>query len=52
MLLHAQHDWPEYITTMLWPFALLAAEVCMNNLHIDIEGKTLDMKISKVSVAQ
>ena len=25
MLLHAQRYWPEYISTMLWPFALLAA---------------------------
>ena len=25
LLLHAQRHWPEYVTTMLWPFALLAA---------------------------
>lgn len=33
---------------MLWPFALLAAADCVNNLHIDVEGQTPDMKISKV----
>eukprot|EP00957_Ditylum_brightwellii_P204610 15340125-Ditylum_brightwellii.AAC.2 len=25
LLLHSKHYWPEYITVMLWPFALLAA---------------------------
>ncbi|KAL7502463.1 hypothetical protein ACHAXN_000893 [Cyclotella atomus] len=25
LLLHAQHHWPKYITTMLWPFAVKAA---------------------------
>ena len=25
LLVHAQSHWPEYITTMLWPFALKAA---------------------------
>ena len=48
MLLHAQRR-PEYITTMLWLFALLAAADRMNNLHIDIEGNTPEMKFSKVS---
>ena len=36
MLLYAKRHWPEYITTMLWPFGLLAAVDCMNNLHIDM----------------
>ena len=49
MLFHAQLHWPEYITIMLWRFALLAAADCMNNSHIDIEGKTPEMKSSKVS---
>ena len=49
MLLHAQRYWPEYITTMLWPFALLAAADRVNNLHIDIEGQTPDMKFSKTA---
>eukprot|EP00957_Ditylum_brightwellii_P176244 13419683-Ditylum_brightwellii.AAC.1 len=26
MLLHAKRHWPEYITTMLWPYALKMAE--------------------------
>ncbi|KAL7462696.1 hypothetical protein ACHAXS_003067 [Conticribra weissflogii] len=33
LLLHAQRHWPEYITTMLWPFALKAALDRMNQLH-------------------
>ena len=48
MILHAQRYWPEYITTMLWPFALLAAADRINNVHIDLEGQTPDMKFSKV----
>ena len=48
MLLHAQRHWPEYITTMLWPFALLAAADRMNNLHIDIDGNSPEMKFSKL----
>ncbi|KAL7464587.1 hypothetical protein ACHAXS_004925 [Conticribra weissflogii] len=32
LLLHAQRHWPEYITTMLWPFALKAAQDRMNQL--------------------
>jgi len=49
MLLHAQRHWPEYITTMLWPFALLAAADQMNNLRIDSKGNTAQMKFSNVS---
>ena len=49
MLLHAQRHWPEYITTMLWPFALLAAADQMNNLRIDEHGNTPQMRFSKVS---
>jgi hypothetical protein len=49
MLLHAQRHWPEYITTMLWPFALLAAADQMNNLRINSNGKTPQMKFFNVS---
>ena len=49
MLLHAQQHWPEYITTMFWPFALLAAADQINNLRIDSNGYTPQMKFSKVS---
>ena len=49
ILLHAQRHWPEYITTMMWPFALLAAADRMNNLHIDMDGLTPEMKFSKAT---
>ena len=49
MLLHAQRHWPEYITTALWPFALMAAADRINNLHIDIHGKSPEMKFSSVA---
>ncbi|KAL7447818.1 hypothetical protein ACHAXS_000095, partial [Conticribra weissflogii] len=40
LLLHAQRHWPEYITTMLWPFALKAAQDRMNQWHVNLDGKT------------
>ena len=49
MLLHSLRHWPEYITTILWQFTLRVAVDRMNNLHIDIEGNSPEMKISKVS---
>ena len=49
MLLHAQRLWPEYISTMLWPFALLAAADHINNIHVDINGLTPEMKFSQVA---
>ena len=49
MLLHAQCFWPEYISTMLWPFALLAAADCLDNLHIDMKGINPEMKKSSVA---
>src|SRR6056300_1274480 len=38
-----------YITTMLWPFALKAAQDRLNQLNIDLDGKTPDMKFSGVA---
>ena len=49
ILLHAQSHWPEYITTMLWPFALKAAQDRMNQLNMDLDGRTPDMKFSGVA---
>ena len=40
ILLHAQHYWPEYITTMLWPLAVKCVEDRINNLTINISGTT------------
>ena len=45
LLVHAQSFWPEYISTMLWPFALKAAQDQINQLTIDLAGKSPDMKI-------
>ena len=46
LVLHAQRHWPEYTTTMFWPFSLVAAADIMNNLHVDMHGQTLEMKFS------
>ena len=49
LLVHAQGHWPEYITTMLWPFALKAAQDRRNQLNVGLDGKTPDMKFSDVA---
>ena len=46
LVLHAQHYCTEYITTMIWQFALVASEDRMNNPHVYVNGKTPEMKIS------
>ena len=48
LLMHVQFHWPEYITTMLWPFALKAAQDRINQLNVDVNGETPDMKFSNV----
>ena len=50
ILLHAQRLWPEYITPMLWPLALLAAADMHNNLFVDLNGRTPKMKIYALKV--
>ena len=44
---HAQHHWTEYITTMFWSFALVAAADRMKNLHVDMHGQTPVITFSK-----
>ena len=46
MLLHAIRYWPEFITIMLWPFVTKCAQDRMNNLHVDLNLETPDMKFS------
>ena len=38
--------WPKYITIMMWPFAAKYAQERMNNLHVNIGGKSPDMLFS------
>ncbi|KAL7464856.1 hypothetical protein ACHAXS_005184 [Conticribra weissflogii] len=42
LLLHAQRHWPEYITTMLWPLTLKAAQDRLNQLSVNLDGRTPD----------
>ena len=51
LILHAQNHWPEYISTMLCPFALKAAQDRLNQLNINLEGTTPDMIFSGVAAA-
>ena len=46
LLLHAQRHWPEYISTMLWPFALLEAADRLNHLHINVDSQTPEIGFS------
>ena len=46
ILLNAIIYWPEFITIMLWPFATKCAQDRMNNLHVDLNLETLDIKFS------
>ena len=48
MLLHAKRFWPEAITIMLWPFALLAYIERRNNLQLDSNNQTPLQKICKL----
>eukprot|EP00957_Ditylum_brightwellii_P183277 13960663-Ditylum_brightwellii.AAC.1 len=38
MLLHAKRHWPEYITTILCPYALKMVEVYYNKFEVDEDG--------------
>jgi hypothetical protein len=35
----------------MWPFALLATADCLNDLHVDLNGQTPEMKFSNVAGA-
>jgi hypothetical protein len=48
ILLHAMRYWPEYVTQMMWPFAAMCAQERMNNLHINLDGESPDMRFSNV----
>ncbi len=48
LLLHAIRFWPEYITTMLWPYAIKCTEDRLNNWTINQQGNTPEMSFSGV----
>ena len=45
LLLHAQRHWPEYVDTMLWPFAVKVAIERLNCLQMDLDGITPNAKM-------
>jgi len=47
MLLHAIRYWPEYISIILWPFAVKCAEDRLNNLTLNDNGITPEMSFSQ-----
>ena len=49
LLVHAQNHWPEYISMMVCPFALKAAQDCLNQLNVNLDGTTPDMTFSGVA---
>ena len=42
LLLHAKRHWPDYITTMMWPFALKEAAYCLNRLSLGSDGRSCE----------
>jgi hypothetical protein len=42
LLLHAKGHWPDYITTMLWPFALKEAAFRLNRLSLRTNGRSCE----------
>ena len=48
LLLHAQRHWPEAITNMLWPLAVLDLAECHNVPKFDANGKIPLEKFSGV----
>ena len=48
LLLHVQRHWPEAITTMLWPFALLEFVCTQNYFNFDKSGKSPYMRFALV----
>ena len=46
MLPHAIRYCPEFITIMLWPFATKCTQDRMDNLHMDLNLETPDMRFS------
>jgi hypothetical protein len=42
LLLHAKRHWPDYITTMMWPFSLKEAACCLNQLSLQSDGQSCE----------
>jgi hypothetical protein len=42
LLLHAKRHWPNYITTMMWPFALKEAAYRLNRLSLRSDGRSCE----------
>ena len=47
--MHVQNHWPEYISTILWSFTLKAEQDRLNQLNVNLQGTTLDMRYSGVA---
>jgi hypothetical protein len=46
LLLHAKQHWPNYITVMMWPFALKEATYCLNQLSLRTDGGSCEEPFS------
>jgi hypothetical protein len=42
LLLHVKHHWPDYITAMMWPFALKEASYRLNWLSLQSDGHSCE----------
>eukprot|EP00957_Ditylum_brightwellii_P211569 15366328-Ditylum_brightwellii.AAC.1 len=52
MLLHTKWYWPEYITTILLPYALKAAEDHCNKYDVDDDGVSPEEKNSNTQIVR
>ncbi len=52
LLLHAKKMLPEYILTILWPFALKCAEDRLNNLVHQADGRTPYQTIASLEASK
>ena len=45
LLLHAKQHWPDYITMMMWPFALKEVALWLNQLSLWLDGRSCEATV-------
>ncbi len=48
LLLHAKQDWSNYVSKMMWPFALKRAAYCLNQLSLRLDSQSCEATFFKV----
>ena len=50
LLLHAKRHWPDYVTTMMWPFALKEASYRLNLLSLRSDGRSCEATFFNIDI--